>query len=73
MTLPGWVRPAGGPQIDGLEGAEQMSDIENYDILIIGSGEAGKYLAWTMAEHRLSAEQEHHSLRQGPLVHQACN
>jgi pyruvate/2-oxoglutarate dehydrogenase complex dihydrolipoamide dehydrogenase (E3) component len=35
--------------IDGLEGAEQMSDIENYDILIIGSGEAGKYLAWTMA------------------------
>ena len=24
-------------------------NIENYDILVIGSGEAGKYLAWTMA------------------------
>jgi pyruvate/2-oxoglutarate dehydrogenase complex dihydrolipoamide dehydrogenase (E3) component len=30
-------------------GAEQMSATETYDILIIGSGEAGKYLAWTMA------------------------
>jgi ribulose 1,5-bisphosphate synthetase/thiazole synthase len=27
-----------------------MPEIENYDILIIGSGEAGKYLAWTMAK-----------------------
>ncbi|HEX4093788.1 MAG TPA: FAD-dependent oxidoreductase [Trebonia sp.] len=26
-----------------------MSAAENYDILVIGSGEAGKYLAWTMA------------------------
>jgi pyruvate/2-oxoglutarate dehydrogenase complex dihydrolipoamide dehydrogenase (E3) component len=26
-----------------------MSSIENYDILVIGSGEAGKYLAWMMA------------------------
>jgi pyruvate/2-oxoglutarate dehydrogenase complex dihydrolipoamide dehydrogenase (E3) component len=26
-----------------------MSDTDSYDILIIGSGEAGKYLAWTMA------------------------
>jgi pyruvate/2-oxoglutarate dehydrogenase complex dihydrolipoamide dehydrogenase (E3) component len=26
-----------------------MSTTENYDILVIGSGEAGKYLAWTMA------------------------
>jgi pyruvate/2-oxoglutarate dehydrogenase complex dihydrolipoamide dehydrogenase (E3) component len=26
-----------------------MPDIENYDALVIGSGEAGKYLAWTMA------------------------
>src|SRR3954470_24863218 len=26
-----------------------MSSTENYDILVIGSGEAGKYLAWTMA------------------------
>ncbi|GAA1627275.1 mercuric reductase [Kribbella alba] len=26
-----------------------MPDTDSYDILIIGSGEAGKYLAWTMA------------------------
>jgi pyruvate/2-oxoglutarate dehydrogenase complex dihydrolipoamide dehydrogenase (E3) component len=26
-----------------------MSDTENYDMLVIGSGEAGKYLGWTMA------------------------
>jgi pyruvate/2-oxoglutarate dehydrogenase complex dihydrolipoamide dehydrogenase (E3) component len=26
-----------------------MSGIENYDVLVIGSGEAGKYPAWTMA------------------------
>lgn len=31
-----------------------MPDTENYEVLIIGSGEAGKYLAWTMgkAGHR---------------------
>ena len=27
-----------------------MSEIEKYEILILGSGEAGKYLAWTMAK-----------------------
>ena len=26
-----------------------MREIENFDVLVIGSGEAGKYLAWTMA------------------------
>ena len=26
-----------------------MPGIDNYDVLVIGSGEAGKYLAWTMA------------------------
>src|SRR3977135_4720987 len=26
-----------------------MAEIEEYEILIIGSGEAGEYLAWTMA------------------------
>ena len=26
-----------------------MPDVERYEILILGSGEAGKYLAWTMA------------------------
>src|SRR5215467_13588530 len=29
--------------------AMSASDIDNYDILIIGSGESGKWLAWTMA------------------------
>lgn len=27
-----------------------MSDMPRYDILVLGSGEAGKYLAWTMAK-----------------------
>jgi len=27
-----------------------MPDVEKYEILILGSGEAGKYLAWTMAK-----------------------
>jgi pyruvate/2-oxoglutarate dehydrogenase complex dihydrolipoamide dehydrogenase (E3) component len=27
-----------------------MSEIEKYEILVLGSGEAGKYLAWTMAK-----------------------
>src|SRR5882672_12528615 len=27
-----------------------MQDVERYEILILGSGEAGKYLAWTMAK-----------------------
>jgi pyruvate/2-oxoglutarate dehydrogenase complex dihydrolipoamide dehydrogenase (E3) component len=36
--------------IQRLEGGEKMMpDTENYEILVIGSGEAGKYLAWTMA------------------------
>ncbi len=26
-----------------------MTDVERYDILVLGSGESGKYLAWTMA------------------------
>jgi pyruvate/2-oxoglutarate dehydrogenase complex dihydrolipoamide dehydrogenase (E3) component len=27
-----------------------MSEIERYEVLVIGSGEAGKYMAWTMAK-----------------------
>lgn len=27
-----------------------MPETESYDVLVIGSGEAGKYLAWTMAK-----------------------
>src|SRR5438876_449072 len=26
-----------------------MSNLEEYDIVVLGSGEAGKYLAWTLA------------------------
>ena len=26
-----------------------MTDVERFDVLVVGSGEAGKYLAWTMA------------------------
>src|SRR5208283_3105358 len=27
-----------------------MSEIARYDVLVIGSGESGKYMAWTMAK-----------------------
>lgn len=27
-----------------------MPEIQHYDILVLGSGEAGKYLAWTLAK-----------------------
>ena len=27
-----------------------MSEIERYDVLVVGSGESGKYMAWTMAK-----------------------
>ena len=30
--------------------AATVSDIERYEILVLGSGEAGKYIAWTMAK-----------------------
>jgi ribulose 1,5-bisphosphate synthetase/thiazole synthase len=26
-----------------------VPDVDRYDILVLGSGESGKYLAWTMA------------------------
>ena len=32
-----------------LRGARQMSFIKTYDMLVIGNGEAGKYLGWTVA------------------------
>lgn len=33
-----------------------MSEIQHYDALVLGSGEAGKYLAWTLAKagHRVA-------------------
>ncbi len=27
-----------------------MPDVEKYEILVLGSGEAGKWIAWTMAQ-----------------------
>jgi pyruvate/2-oxoglutarate dehydrogenase complex dihydrolipoamide dehydrogenase (E3) component len=56
-----------------------MAETQHVDVLVFGSGEAGKYVAWTMAkavverkliggscpEHRLPAEQEHHPQRKG--------
>jgi pyruvate/2-oxoglutarate dehydrogenase complex dihydrolipoamide dehydrogenase (E3) component len=32
-----------------MSATENIENIENYEIVVIGSGEAGKYLAWTMA------------------------
>lgn len=39
------------PNIVKAEGEEPafMTDMERYDILVLGSGEAGKHLAWTFA------------------------
>ena len=39
-----------------------MQDVERYEILILGSGEAGKYLAWTMAKagHRTAMVERKH-------------
>ena len=39
-----------------------MPDVESYEILVIGSGEAGKYLAWTMAKagHRTAMVERKH-------------
>ena len=47
-----------------------MSDVEKYEILVLGSGEAGKYLAWTMAKagHRtVMVERKCMSMRTGTL------
>jgi pyruvate/2-oxoglutarate dehydrogenase complex dihydrolipoamide dehydrogenase (E3) component len=44
-----------------------MPEIENYDILVIGSGEAGKYLAWTMA-----AEGHHAAVVERKLIGGSC-
>lgn len=26
-----------------------MTNVEEYDLVVLGSGEAGKYIAWTLA------------------------
>ena len=59
-----------------------MSDRENYDVLVLGSGTGGKLVAWTMAKERkrtaivewvlleycVPAQQKHHSYSQGRLA-----
>ena len=49
-----------------------MTDIENYDVLVIGSGEAGKYLAWTMAGEGSRTAVVERSLIGGSCPNIAC-
>lgn len=45
---------------------------ENYDILVIGSGEAGKYLAWTMASEGHRSAVVERKLIGGSCINIAC-
>src|ERR1700722_20317662 len=49
-----------------------MPDIERFDILVIGSGEAGKHLTWTMAQagHRTAVVERKYIGGSGPNI--AC-
>jgi pyruvate/2-oxoglutarate dehydrogenase complex dihydrolipoamide dehydrogenase (E3) component len=49
-----------------------MREIENYDVLVIGSGEAGKYLAWTMAGEGQRAAVVERQLIGGSCPNIAC-
>ena len=49
-----------------------MPDIESYDVLVIGSGEAGKYLAWTMAGEGHRAAVVERKLIGGSCPNVAC-
>ena len=49
-----------------------MSDVERYEILILGSGEAGKYLAWTMAKAGHRAAMVERNLLGGACPNVAC-
>ena len=49
-----------------------MQEIENYDVLVIGSGEAGKYLAWTMAGEGQRAAVVERQLIGGSCPNIAC-
>jgi flavin-dependent dehydrogenase len=42
--------------------SEQNDKVEEYDLVILGSGTGGTVAAWTFAgKHRMFAEQERHS------------
>ena len=45
---------------------------ENYDILVIGSGEAGKYLAWTMGSEGHRSAVVERKLIGGSCINIAC-
>lgn len=49
-----------------------MSTIERYDILVLGSGEAGKYIAWTLAEAGRRAAVVERGLIGGSCPNIAC-
>ncbi len=49
-----------------------MSEIQHYDILVLGSGEAGKYLAWTMAKAGRRAAVVERQLIGGSCPNIAC-
>src|SRR6266403_4175562 len=49
-----------------------MQDVERYEILILGSGEAGKYLAWTMAKEGHRTAMVERKLLGGSCPNIAC-
>ena len=49
-----------------------MPEKERYEILVIGSGEAGKYLAWTMAKAGRRAAVVERALIGGSCPNVAC-
>lgn len=49
-----------------------MAEIAHYDILILGSGEAGKYLAWTFAKAKLRVALVERGLIGGSCPNIAC-
>jgi len=49
-----------------------MTNVERYDILVLGSGEAGKYLAWTFARAGLRVAQVERGLIGGSCPNIAC-
>src|SRR5438045_3035138 len=42
-----WPSTGAAPPFE-MDGGVRMSEVEHYEILVIGSGEAGKHLTWNM-------------------------
>jgi pyruvate/2-oxoglutarate dehydrogenase complex dihydrolipoamide dehydrogenase (E3) component len=51
-----------------------MSEREHYEILVIGSGEAGKHLTWNLAQagHRTAVVERKYILADRALTLRAC-